>query len=60
MLFRSEVERLWADNAKARRMLGWAPRYEGRAGFAHGLEETVAWFSKPGVLDRYKPELYNI
>jgi nucleoside-diphosphate-sugar epimerase len=29
------------DNAKARRLLGWTPKYD----LAAGLRETVAWFS---------------
>jgi NAD dependent epimerase/dehydratase len=40
----SEVERLWADNAKAKKLLGWSPKYSGRDGFRRGLSETVAWF----------------
>lgn len=56
----SEVERLWADNAKAKRMLGWEPRYGGRAGFKRGLEETVAWFTDQQNLKAYKARIYNI
>lgn len=56
----SEVERLWADNAKARRLLGWEPQYGGREGFRRGIGETVAWFSDPENLKRYKSGIYNI
>ncbi len=56
----SEVERLCASNDKARRLLGWSPKYAGKEGLRRGLEKTVAWFSGPGVLARYKPDLYNI
>lgn len=56
----SEVERLWADNSKARRVLGWQPEYPGRDGFSRGLAETVEWFSEPGNLAGYKADLYNI
>lgn len=56
----SEVERLWADNAKARRMLGWQPAYSGRDGFKRGLAETVEWFSEPCNLAGYKADRYNI
>lgn len=56
----SEVERLYASNAKARSDLGWAPRLGGRDGFACGLEKTIAWFSEPANLARYKAERYNI
>lgn len=56
----SEVERLWADNAKARRLLGWQPAYSGRDGFKRGLAETVEWFSEPRNLAGYKADRYNI
>ncbi|MBX5437706.1 MAG: SDR family oxidoreductase [Alicyclobacillaceae bacterium] len=56
----SEVERLWADNSKARRLLGWNPSYAGRDGLKRGLEETVEWFTRAENLNRYKAGLYNI
>ena len=56
----SEVERLLADNQKARKLLEWSPSYDGRDGFKRGLEKTVDWFSTPGTLARYKPDIYNI
>jgi NAD dependent epimerase/dehydratase len=57
---KSEVERLWADNAKARKLLGWEPRYAGKEGLRRGLAETISWFSDPQNLKAYKPHLYNI
>lgn len=57
---KSEVERLWADNQKAKRLLGWQPTYGDRAGLARGLEETVAWFTEAGNLARYKTDVYNV
>lgn len=56
----SEVERLWADNRKARQLFGWEPMYAGREGFKRGLAETVAWFSQPENLTRYKSDIYNL
>lgn len=56
----SEVERLWADNQKARKRLGWAPNYAGRDGLKHGLKETVAWFLDPANFRGYKSDIYNI
>jgi len=56
----SEVERLWADNAKAKALLGWEPAFGGLAGFKLGLQETVKWFSDKENLKLYKPLLYNI
>lgn len=56
----SEVERLWADNRKAKNLLGWAPSYGGHDGFRRGLAETVAWFRDPANLASYKADRYNI
>jgi dTDP-glucose 4,6-dehydratase len=57
---KSEVERLWAENAKAKKLLGWEPLYGGRDGFKQGLLETVKWFSNEENLRKYKAEVYNI
>ncbi|HEX5231288.1 MAG TPA: NAD-dependent 4,6-dehydratase LegB [Bradyrhizobium sp.] len=56
----SEVERLWADNAKARQQLGWSPEFGGREGMRRGLEKTVQWFMDPANLARYKANVYNV
>jgi len=56
----SEVERLWADNCKARKLTGWVPAYVGIDGLKRGLVETVAWFSEAENLRKYKPGEYNI
>ncbi|MEK4406552.1 NAD-dependent 4,6-dehydratase LegB [Sporosarcina sp. FSL K6-6792] len=57
---KSEVERLWADNQKARNLLGWTPNYGGKEGFKRGLEETIEWFTNPQNLGSYKTDVYNI
>lgn len=57
---KSEVERLWADNSKARRLLGWEPQYCGKEGLERGLAETIAWFTDPENLNRYRTDVYNI
>lgn len=56
----SEVERLWASNKKAKRLLGWTPRYGGAEGLRRGLTETVAWFKEPARLAAYKADVYNV
>ena len=56
----SEVERLWADNTKALRLLDWAPEFSGISGLERGLEVTARWFSRPENLEVYKPEIYNV
>lgn len=57
---RSEVERLWADNAKAKRLCHWEPCYAGLEGLRRGLSRTIQWFLEKQNLSRYKTELYNI
>ena len=49
----SEVERLWCDNTKAEKLLGWTPK----TSLDEGLKETIEWIS--GHIDLYKPEIYN-
>lgn len=56
----SEVERLWAGNEKAARLTGWTPKFAERDGFGRGLDETIAWFTDPSNLRRYKAGVYNI
>lgn len=50
----SEVDRLCADNRKARALLGWQPTYTLEA----GLLETISWMEKH--LERYRPGIYAI
>ncbi|MED4461189.1 NAD-dependent 4,6-dehydratase LegB [Metabacillus fastidiosus] len=57
---KSEVERLWADNQKAKGLLDWEPSYGGLEGFKRGIKETVNWFSDPVNLSQYKADVYNI
>ena len=57
---KSEVERLWASNEKAKRLLGWEPKYGGLEGFKRGLSETISWFGERENLKGYKADVYNI
>lgn len=56
---KSEVERLWADNTKAKKLLGWEPQFSGIDGLRRGLADTVEWFSNPENLKNYKADIYN-
>jgi NAD dependent epimerase/dehydratase len=49
----SEVERLWCDNTKAKRLLGWKPT----TSLEEGLKTTIDWILEN--INSYKPELYN-
>jgi NAD dependent epimerase/dehydratase len=50
----SEVERLVADVAKAKALLGWTPVTE----LDEGLQLTIDWLT--GSLSEYKPTIYNV
>ena len=52
----SEVNRLWCDNTKIKKLTGFKPEYDIR----RGLEETVKWFSNPENLKKYKADIYNV
>lgn len=56
----SEVERLWADNSLARRLLGWRPEFGGKEGFRQALQHTIDWFREPANLALYKHQRYAI
>ena len=53
---KSEVFRLWCDNTKIRSLTGFEPAYDIRT----GLEETIAWFTRPENLAKYKADIYNV
>ncbi|AAR35351.1 NAD-dependent 4,6-dehydratase LegB [Geobacter sulfurreducens] len=57
---KSEVERLWADTSKAKRLLDHGQNYGGKDGLRRGLVETVEWFVRPENLKAYKANIYNI
>jgi dTDP-glucose 4,6-dehydratase len=50
----SEVERLCADNSKAKQLLGWEPQVS----LDEGLTKTIDWISKS--LDLYRPGRYAV
>ena len=57
---KSEVERLFASNEKAKQLLGWSPAYGGMDGFKRGLAQTVEWFTSSHNLAGYKANIYNV
>jgi NAD dependent epimerase/dehydratase len=52
----SEVFRLCGDASLLEQLTGFRPATSLR----NGLITTVEWFRQPGILDRYKPDIYNI
>ena len=57
---KSEVERLWSSNEKAKCLLNWQPCYGGLDGFKQGLTETIRWFEQSSNLAKYKADVYNL
>lgn len=56
----SEIDKLKANNKKAKKILGWKPKLVNRSGLIKGISKTIHWFSKKDNLKNYKPEIYNI
>ena len=56
----SEVERLWADNSKAKKTFDWSPNYAGVEGLSRGLKKTIEWFLEVENLKKYKADTYNV
>lgn len=57
---KSEVERLWASNQKAKDILKWEPEYKGLDGFKNGLVKTIDWFKDTNNIKTYKADIYNV
>jgi NAD dependent epimerase/dehydratase len=57
---RSEVERLCASTEKAKRLLGWSPKFAGEEGLQTGLRQTIDWFTNIENLGQYRADIYNI
>lgn len=51
---KSEVNRLWCNNEKAKEILGWTPGYS----LEQGLQETIQWIENNQGY--YKPDIYNV
>jgi NAD dependent epimerase/dehydratase len=53
---KSEVFRLWCDNAKIEKLTGFKPEVD----INEGLQRTINWIIKPDNLKQYKSEIYNV
>ena len=56
---KSEVDRLWADNSKAKETFGWHPHYADEPGFREGIKRTVEWFTNAENLKNYDHRKYT-
>ena len=52
---KSEVNRLCGDNTLITTLTSWRPSHT----LDDGLRKTIEWFTRPGVLSKYKPDIYN-
>lgn len=52
----SEVFRLWCDNTKIKKLVGFEPEYT----IEEGLKRTIEWFTKEENLKKYKAGIYNV
>ncbi|MDQ2934098.1 MAG: GDP-mannose 4,6-dehydratase [Chloroflexota bacterium] len=52
----SEVMRLVSDSSRLRALTGWEPAHT----LETGLDETIAWFTRPENLARYRPEMFTL
>ena len=53
---KSEVFRLWCDNTKIEKLIG----YKSEVDIAQGLQRTIDWIIQPENLIKYKAEIYNV
>ncbi len=56
---KSEVDRLFANTKKAKRILNWSPKYSKKSDFEKSLRKTIEWFSKTENLKHYKIDIFN-
>ncbi|MDE6693199.1 MAG: GDP-mannose 4,6-dehydratase, partial [Muribaculaceae bacterium] len=52
---KSEVFRLCGDNTLITSLTEWRPQVS----LEEGLRRTIAWFTKPDNLQKYKTDIYN-
>ena len=56
---KSEVDRLFANNKKAKKILNWSPKLNKKSDFENSLKKTVEWFSNEENINQYKINIFN-
>ena len=56
---KSEVDRLFANNKKAKKILNWSPKLSKKSDFENSLKETIEWFSNEENINQYKINIFN-
>ena len=57
---KSEVYRLFASNAKAKKMLNWKPNFSGISGFKKALKLTINFHKENQKISKEDSSNYNI
>ena len=57
---KSEVNKLLSKNTKAKRILKWSPKFNGKTGFYSGLKKTIKWFEENKDLSKNQSNSYNV
>ena len=56
---KSEVDRLFANNKKAKKILNWSPKLSKKSDFENSLKKTIEWFSNEENINQYKINIFN-
>ena len=56
---KSEVDRLFANNKKAKKILNWSPKLNKKRDFENSLKKTIEWFSNEENINQYKINIFN-
>ena len=56
---KSEVDRLFANNKKAKKILNWSPKLNNKSDFENRLKKTIEWFSNEENINQYKINIFN-
>ena len=56
---KSEVNRLFANNKKAKKILNWSPKLNKKSDFENSLKKTIEWFSNEENINQYKINIFN-
>lgn len=56
---KSEVDRLFANNKKAKKILNWSPKLSNKSDFENSLKKTIEWFTNEENINQYKINIFN-
>ena len=56
----TEVKRLCASNKKAKKILGWEPKFKNKIGIEKGIKIAIDWYKKVENIKKFKTDIYNI